>query len=90
MMKKKQKLEDLLDAAEDTLPRPSAERLGNLGRYPEGLRKYEGYLVSTGTPLEGMKVTLDTANGAASTSARQIFADLGAQLTVIGETPEWS
>ena len=56
--------------------------------YPEGLRKYEGYLVSTGTPLEGMKVALDTANGAASTSARQIFADLGAQLTVIGETPD--
>ena len=35
-----------------------------------------------------MKVALDTANGAASTSARQIFADLGAQLTVIGETPD--
>ena len=31
---------------------------------------------------------LDTANGAASTSARQIFADLGAQITVIGETPD--
>ena len=35
-----------------------------------------------------MKVALDTANGAASTSARQIFADLGAQITVIGETPD--
>ena len=75
---KEAEIEALLDADEDTLPRPSAE----------GLRKYEGYLVSTGTPLEGMKVALDTANGAASTSARQIFADLGAQLTVIGETPD--
>ena len=35
-----------------------------------------------------MHVVLDTANGAASTSARQIFADLGAQLTVIGENPD--
>ena len=70
-------------------PRPSAEGLGTLVDYPEGLRKYEGYLVSTGTPLEGMKVALDTANGAASTSARQIFADLGAQLTVIGKH-RWS
>ena len=61
-MKKKQKIEVLLDAAEDTLPRPSAEGLGTLVDYPEGLRKYEGYLVSTGTPLEGMKVALDTAN----------------------------
>ena len=81
-------IEALLDAAEDTLPRPSAQGLGTVMEYPEGLRKYEGYLVSTGTPLEGMKVALDTANGAASTSARQIFADLGAQLTVIGETPD--
>ena len=85
---KEAEIEALLDAAEDTLPRPSAEGLGTLVDYPEGLRKYEGYLVSTGTPLEGMKVALDTANGAASTSARQIFADLGAQITVIGETPD--
>jgi len=85
---KEAEIEALLDTTEDTLPRPSAEGLGTLVDYPEGLRKYEGYLVSTGTPLEGMKVALDTANGAASTSARQIFADLGAQLTVIGETPD--
>lgn len=85
---KEAEIEALLDASEDTLPRPSAEGLGTVVDYPEGLRKYEVYLVSTGTPLEGMKVALDTANGAASTSARQIFADLGAQITVIGETPD--
>ena len=85
---KEAEIEALLDASEDTLPRPSAEGLGTVVDYPEGLRKYEAYLVSTGTSLEGMKVILDTANGAASTSARQIFADLGAQLTVIGETPD--
>ena len=85
---KEAEIEALLDASEDTLPRPSAEGLGTVVDYPEGLRKYEAYLVSTGTPLEGMKVALDTANGAAATSARQIFADLGAQLTVIGETPD--
>ena len=85
---KEAEIEALLDASEDTLPRPSAEGLGTVVDYPEGLRKYEAYLVSTGTALEGMKVALDTANGAASTSARQIFADLGAQITVIGENPD--
>ena len=85
---KEAEIEALLDASEDTLPRPSAEGLGTVVDYPEGLRKYEAYLVSTGTALEGMKVALDTANGAASTSARQIFVDLGAQITVIGETPD--
>ena len=81
-------IEALLDAAEDTLPRPSAQGLGTVMEYPEGLRKYQEFLVSTGGQLEGMHVVLDTANGAASTSARQIFADLGAQLTVIGENPD--
>ena len=81
-------IEALLDAAEDTLPRPSAQGLGTVMEYPEGLSKYQEFLVSTGGQLEGMHVVLDTANGAASTSARQIFADLGAQLTVIGENPD--
>ena len=81
-------IEALLDATEDTLPRPSAQGLGTVMEYPEGLRKYQEFLVSTGVQLEGMHVVLDTANGAASTSARQIFADLGAQLTVIGENPD--
>ena len=80
-------IEALLDAEADTLPRPSAEGLGTVMDYPEGLRKYQEYLVSTGTQLEGMHVALDAANGSASTSARQVFADLGASLTVIGESP---
>ena len=81
-------IEALLDATEDTLPRPSAQGLGTVMEYPEGLRKYQEFLVSTGVQLDGLHVVLDTANGAASTSARQVFADLGAQLTVIGETPD--
>ena len=59
-------IEALLDAAEDTLPRPSAEGLGTLVDYPEGLRKYEKFLVATGVDLGGMKVALDAANGAAT------------------------
>ncbi|HFI0303391.1 TPA: phosphoglucosamine mutase [Streptococcus suis] len=81
-------VEALLDAEEDTLPRPSAQGLGDVVDYPEGLRKYQQFLVSTGLELEGMKVALDTANGAAATSARQVFADLGAELTVMAEHPD--
>lgn len=81
-------IEALLDAPEDTLPRSSAEGLGTLVDYPEGLRKYEKFLVSTGVSLEGMKVALDTANGAASVSARDVFLDLDADITVIGEKPD--
>ncbi|HER0016764.1 TPA: phosphoglucosamine mutase [Streptococcus pyogenes] len=80
-------IEALLDAPEDTLPRPSAEGLGILVDYPEGLRKYEKFLVTTGTDLSGMTVALDTANGAASVSARDVFLDLNAEIAVIGEKP---
>lgn len=81
-------IEALLDAAEDTLPRPSAEGLGTLVDYPEGLRKYEKFLVATGVDLGGLKVALDTANGAAAVSARNVFLDLNADITVIGDQPD--
>ena len=81
-------IEVLLDADGDTLPRPSAHGLGDVVDYPEGLRKYQQFLVSTGLNLEGLKVALDTANGAAATSARQVFVDLGAELTVMAEQPD--
>ena len=81
-------IEVLLDADGDTLPRPSAHGLGDVVDYPEGLRKYQQFLVSTGLNLEGLKVALDTANGAAATSARQVFVDLGAELMVMAEQPD--
>lgn len=81
-------IEALLDAEEDNLPRPSAQGLGDLVEYPESVRKYESFLVSTGVELEGMKVALDTANGAAVSSARQVFADLGAQISVMADNPD--
>ena len=81
-------IEALLDAAEDTLPRPSAEGLGTLVDYPEGLRKYEKFLVATGVDLGGIKVSLDAANGAAAVSARNIFLDLNAEISVIGDQPD--
>lgn len=81
-------IEALLDAKEDTLPRPSAQGLGTLVDYPEGLRKYEKFMELTGIDLEGMNVALDTANGAATASARNIFLDLNADISVIGDQPD--
>lgn len=80
-------IEALLDAGTDDLPRPSAEGLGRLVAYPEGIRKYEKFLTSTGTDLAGMKVAVDGAHGAAYASARNIFLDLNADLVMMGETP---
>lgn len=80
-------IETLLDAKGDDLPRPSAQGLGTVIAYPEGLQKYEQFLASTGCSLDGMRIALDTANGAAYTSAPQIFRSLGAEISVIGDEP---
>lgn len=86
---KELEIEALIDAPEDTLPRPSAEGLGILHDYTEGVRKYQAFLKTTADGnFEAYKVVLDTANGAAHTSARSVFADLKADLTVIGENPD--
>lgn len=86
---KELEIEALIDAEEDTLPRPSAQGLGMLHDYIEGVRKYQAFLKTTAEGnFEGYKVVLDTANGAAYTSARTVFADLEANLTVIGENPD--
>ncbi|NYZ58348.1 phosphoglucosamine mutase [Lactococcus lactis] len=86
---KELEIEALIDAEEDTLPRPSAQGLGMLHDYIEGVRKYQAFLKTTAEGnFEGYKVVLDTANGASYTSARAVFADLEANLTVIGENPD--
>lgn len=86
---KELEIEALIDATEDKLPRPSAVGLGMLHDYTEGVRKYQAFLKTTAEgDFSGYKVVLDTANGAAHTSARAVFADLDAEITVIGENPD--
>lgn len=54
---------------------------------------YEEYLLSTlpaGFSLEGVKIVLDCANGAASELAPRIFKKLGAEIRVMGASPDGS
>ncbi len=68
---------------------PCCWRLGNLSDYPEGLRKYERLNFVSTEPLEGTFSGLGIQLMAVQRlQARQIFADLWAQITVIGETPD--
>ena len=81
-------IEALLDAAEDTLPRPSAEGLGSQDEFPEGLLKYSQFLVQTiPGDLSGLTVCIDAANGATSTSVNRLFADLETDFYTMGTTP---
>src|SRR5690625_3310595 len=82
-----EKIEKLMDA-EDTLPRPTGSEIGTISNYYEGSQKYISYLQETvDTSFEGMTVGLDCANGATSSLAAHLFADLEAETYVIGNNP---
>ena len=81
-------IEALLDAEEDTLPRTSAEGLGSLDDFPEGLLKYSQFLVqSIPGDLADMTVCLDAANGATATAVNRVFADLETDFYTMGTSP---
>lgn len=82
-------IEALLDAAEDTLPRPSSTGLGTVEEYPEGLMKYSQFLAQTiPTDLSGLTVCIDAANGATASSVNRLFADLETDFYTMGTSPD--
>lgn len=81
-------IEKLLDAPEDTLPRPSTTSLGTVTSYPEGVLKYTQFLTQTlQEDLAGLKVVVDAANGATSGIVTRLFADLEADFTTMADKP---
>lgn len=81
-------IEQLLDKNEDTLPRPSAVGLGSISDYPEGALKYTKFLQDTiPGDLEGLKVAIDSANGATSSLVSHLFADLGTDFVTMATNP---
>lgn len=81
-------IEELLNAEEDTLPRPVGGEVGTITEYFEGCQKYIQYLKQTiDGDFEGMQIALDCAHGATSTIATHVFADLEADLTTMGTSP---
>ena len=81
-------IEALLDATEDTLPRPSADGLGTLDDFPEGILKYSQFLTETVEgDFEGIKVCLDGAHGATTPLVNRVFADLEADFYTMGTSP---
>ncbi|MDF7672403.1 phosphoglucosamine mutase [Lactobacillus sp. ESL0701] len=81
-------IEKLIDAKEDTLPRPSAQGLGTVTDFHEGSSKYLQFIENTiPEDLDGIKVVIDGANGAASRLISRLFADCGVDFTTIATHP---
>jgi len=81
-------IEKLLDTNEDNLPRPIGKELGQVTDYFEGVQKYIQYLKQTvDEDFEGIHIALDCAHGATSSLATHLFADLEADLSTMGASP---
>jgi len=82
-------IEALIDASEDTLPRPVGAEMGVVMDYREGGQKYISHLKTTvKNKFENLKVVLDCANGAVSSIAPQLFCDLGADAILLANNPD--
>ncbi|MBP2215738.1 phosphoglucosamine mutase [Arthrobacter sp. CAN_C5] len=88
------KLDDRIEDAielELTRPalRPTGGDVGRIQRFADAEDRYVVHLLQTlPNRLEGVKVVLDCANGAASGCSPQVFADAGAEIVVIGADPD--
>ncbi|MCM3092837.1 MULTISPECIES: phosphoglucosamine mutase [unclassified Cytobacillus] len=81
-------IEELMDMAEDQLPRPVGGNLGQVNDYFEGGQKYLQYLKQTvDEDFSGIHIALDCAHGATSPLATHLFADLDADLSMMGASP---
>ncbi|MCA1959931.1 MAG: phosphoglucosamine mutase [Desulfomonile sp.] len=71
--------------------RPTAERVGKAFRIDDALGRYVVFVKNSFPAhmnLEGMKVVLDCAHGAAYKAAPLVFEELGAEVTAIGVGPD--
>lgn len=81
-------IEQLIDLTEDQLPRPVGADLGQVIDYFEGGQKYIQFLKNTvDEDFAGIHIALDCANGATSSLAAHLFADLDADLSTMGASP---
>ncbi len=82
-------IEKYLDMEEDNLPRPVGKDLGMVNNYFEGGQKYIQYLKQTvDEEFSGIHIALDCANGATSSLANHLFADLEADLSTMAASPD--
>lgn len=83
-------IEDEIEAelANDPV-RPTGAGVGRVRRFADAEDRYIVHLLTT-LPhrLEGLKVVLDCAHGAASGCSPQVFKDAGAEVVVIGAEPD--
>jgi phosphoglucosamine mutase len=81
-------LEKLIVAPKDEMPRPVADKIGNVIQGGHLLKEYVHFIKTLAvSDFNQMKIVIDCANGAAFESTPLAFRQLGAQITVLNSQP---
>jgi phosphoglucosamine mutase len=79
------------EAIDSTMATVESAKLGKVKRIDDAAGRYIEYCKSTGQTglsLAGLKIVLDCANGATYHVAPAVFAELGAEVIVMGASPD--
>src|SRR5699024_1948387 len=83
-----ERIEELMDAEEDELPRPIGKDLGSVSNYFEGGQKYLSDLKETiDNDFDDINFALDCSNRASYNLTPHIFADFEIYIHMIGNKP---
>ncbi len=80
----------ILNGEIESLPKPSATDIGRARRIDDAQGRYIVYLKNTfprDLTLEGLKIVIDCAHGAAYRVAPTVFEELGAEVILTGDRP---
>jgi phosphoglucosamine mutase len=83
-------VEDQIEAAMNSKAlSPMGSSVGRVQRFADAEDRYIVHLLGAiPNPLDGLKIVVDCAHGAASAISPQVFADSGAKVIVIGNDPD--
>ncbi len=83
------KIERLIDSYGELLPFADDDDLGHVDSYQNAAGEYAAWLQEAQSPdLRGLKIVVDTANGAASAIAGPLFESLGAAVVCMANEPD--
>ena len=84
-----ERIEEIILGGIENLPRPMGTGVGRIVHRENSIDDYIDFLVATtDVRLDGYKIVLDCANGAAYEAAPRVFRRLGAEVIVYGNKPD--
>lgn len=85
------RMEDMISNGESDLHRPTAGEIGKAFRISDAVGRYVVFLKNTfprDLSLEGLRIVVDCAHGAAYRVAPEVLSELGAEVIPIGVQPD--